>query len=351
MLLTPNPLRFPRSGYNASASSTAGPLGAYTEIKYLGGTTGGWGTWDESFSVAVTPGSSPAPSWNQSFLSVNESSWAQTAADGFFGLAFSTIADAGVNTVIENLLWDGQLDAPRFAVYYGTERNNTNDGNAPGEGVLTIGGSKEETYVEGGEAGTTWVPLAFLSGQTEYQVWRTQLVSISASRTGDANGTTATTTTTTTAAAAEESTVKFYSSFAVLDSGAGSMTVPESYVDAIYTAIGLWDYRDILERGRVPLCSEFNSSWSVSFNFRGEDTADEIDIRTVTLTGDQLARPGFAGGQQDTCWPPFEGGNSDGFFLLGTPLLHHFYTIWDFGADKVEAYKPQVGFGKLKNGL
>ncbi|KAK7751000.1 hypothetical protein SLS62_006985 [Diatrype stigma] len=348
---------FPRSGYNASASSTAGPQGDYAEIVYLGAVTGGWGTSDENFSVVVTPTSSPSPSWNQSFLAVNASSWAQTAADGFFGLAFSTISDAGANTVVETMLWDGLLDAPRFAMYYGTEFSNTGanaDGSGPGDGVLTIGGSREETYVEGAEAGTTWVPLVLLDGQTEYQVWRGKLLSISASRTGDGNGTTTTTIDTATAAdaqAATESSVDFYNTYAVFDSGAGSMSVPESQVDAIYEAIGLWSYRDILERGRVPLCAEFNSSWSVSFHFQGDDAADASDVRTVTLTGDQLARPGFANGRQDTCWPPFEGGNGDGFFLLGTPLLNKFYTIWDFGADKVEAYKPQVGFGKLKSGL
>ena len=266
-------------------------------------------------------------SWNQSFLAADATNWAQTAADGFFGLAFSSISVADAPTVVETMLWDGLLDEPRIGIYYGKEWRDTN---GPGDGVLTIGGSKEDQYVE--EDGLTWVPLHLRDWETEYQVWRTSIASMSSQRSPEAGN-------------KSEATVDFGESLAVFDTGAGGISVPESQVDAMYEAIGM-NYRDILERGHVPLCTEFNSSWSVSFHFRGE--GGDNDLRTLTLTGDQLARPGFAGGREDACWPPFEGGNEDGFFLIGTPLLHHFYTIWDFGADAVENYKPQIGFGKLK---
>lgn len=302
--------------------------------------------YDENFSFAPpSSSSSPLVSWNQSFLAVNETSWAQTAADGFMGLAFSTISDGGAPTVVETLMWDGLLDAPRFAIYYGTELNDT--GGAPGDGVITVGGSREDTFVDASDAdeGLTWVPLVLQEGEPEYQVWRTKLVSMTATKEGG-NGTATATAT----VAAKDTTLDFENSYAVFDTGAGSMTVPESQVDAMYEAIGLWSYRDILENGVVPLCSEFNSSWSVSLSFQG-DASDASVVRTLTLTGEQLARPGFAGGREDACWPPFEGGNGDGFFLLGTPILEKFYTIWDFGAVAVEDYKPQIGFGKLKAGL
>ncbi|RYP78092.1 hypothetical protein DL771_000785 [Monosporascus sp. 5C6A] len=305
---------YPRNGYNASASSTAGSLGIYGSIDYLGGVTAGPGVYDQ-FSIGGT-------SWNQTFMAANESSWAQTAADGFFGLAFSSIADAGTATVVETMMQQGMLDEPRFGIYYGTEFNDTGDG--PGDGELTIGGSKEEKYMDGD---LTWVPLQYTSDG--FQVWRTSIAAMTGSTTS-ANGT------------KEETTVGFEEwSWSVFDTGAGSISVPENQVDAIYASIGM-DYRAILHGHRIPLCSEFNSSWSVSFNF-----SDDDETRVITLTGDQLARPGFAG-REDACWPPFDGGNSDGFFLIGTPLLHQFYTVWDFGAEEVQNYQPRIGFGALK---
>ena len=270
--------------------------------------------------------SDPSLSWNQSFLAADQTNWAQTAADGFFGLAFSTISVADAPTIVETMLWDGLLDEPRLGIYYGKELLDTN---GPGKGVLTIGGSKEDEYVA--ENDLTWVPLKLLDWQTDFEVWRTSIVSMSGQRESEAGE-------------KSEAKVDFENSWAVFDTGAGGISVPENQVDAMYEAIGM-NYRDIIDNGYVPLCKDFNSSWSVSFDFRGDN---DNDLRTLTLTGDQLARPGFAGGREDACWPPFEGGNGDGFFLIGTPLLHKFYTIWDFGADAVENYKPQIGFGKLK---
>jgi saccharopepsin len=34
--------------------------------------------------------------------------------------------------------------------------------------------------------------------------------------------------------------------------------------------------------------------------------------------------------------------------LIGTPFLQRHYTVFDFGADKVEEYEPRIGFGRLK---
>ncbi len=81
-------------------------------------------------------------------------------------LAFSSIADAGTTTLVETLLEDGLLDKPRFAIYYGKELNDTGAG--PGEGVITIGASEEDKYVDGE---LTWIePLQQFNGQ--YQLWR-----------------------------------------------------------------------------------------------------------------------------------------------------------------------------------
>ncbi|CAJ2508603.1 Uu.00g136290.m01.CDS01 [Anthostomella pinea] len=304
-----------RDGYNRNESSSSSELGTYAEISYLGGVTSGPGVAD-TFSLGDAK-------WSQSFMDANESSWTVLPADGFLGLAFSTITDAGTKTMVETMMQAHLLDEPRFSIYYGTELNDT--GNTAGKGVLTIGGSEEEKYVDGD---LTWVPLQRING--EYEVWRSTLRILTGSEGISGNGSLTDT--------------QFYpdDAWGVFDSGAGTITVPPLQVDALYQSIGM-NYTAILNGDHIPLCTEFNSSWSVSFTF-GDDDAS---ASTVTITGDQLARPGFAY-RDDACNPPFDGGDTDGFFLFGTALLNQFYTVFDFGAENVEDYEPRVGFGQLK---
>ncbi|KAI0021784.1 pepsinogen c [Xylariomycetidae sp. FL0641] len=309
---------WPRSGYSLDASSTSSELGTYAEITYLGGVTSGSGAADTFGLDGAT--------WNQTFLLANESSWAWIPADGLLGLAFSTIADAGAETMVETMLQAGELDQPRFAIYYGTEFNNTGDG--PGAGVLTFGGSEEAKYVDGD---LTWVtPLQKLDN--EHQVWRATLRTVTGSFEGDDGG--------------EATTTPLYQSgsWGVFDTGSGTISVPPLMVEAIYRSIGM-NYSAIAAGDHIPLCSEFDDSWSVAFAFGESDEAAAAS--TVTMTGSQLARPGFAD-RADACWPPFDAGETNGFFLFGTPMLREFYTVWDFGADEVAQYQPRLGFGVLK---
>jgi saccharopepsin len=46
--------------------------------------------------------------------------------------------------------------------------------------------------------------------------------------------------------------------------------------------------------------------------------------------------------------PPIDPSGSVGFALIGTTLLHRYYSVFDFGGDKVEEYQPRIGFGRLK---
>ncbi|KAI0477485.1 pepsinogen c [Xylariaceae sp. FL0804] len=315
-----------RNGYNETASSTSSKLGTASEITYLGGVTGGPGVIDQ-FSLNGT-------SWQQTFMAANASSWEWTPADGFLGLAFSTIAEAGTQTMVETMMQSGLLDQPRFGLYYGREFNDT--GGAPGAGVLTLGGSAEGTYAEA-DADLAWAPLERLYG--EYEVWRSPLRTVT-SRTGLGQGDNTTMTAMTT------TPLYFSGAWGVFDTGAGSITVPPLEVDAIYRSIGM-NWTAILNGDHVPLCSEFNSSWSVSFAFGSDDDDSAGADTTVTVRGDQLARPGFAY-RDDACYPPFDGGDTNGFFLFGTPLLNQFYTVWDFGSDDVADYSPRVGFGQLR---
>ncbi|KAI1504979.1 pepsinogen c [Biscogniauxia marginata] len=298
-----------RAGYDITASTTSTNLGTYAEIEYLGGVTGGIGV-EDVFTLGETQ-------WTQSFMAANETTWTWTPADGFLGLAFSTITVVGDQTVVESMIQQKLLDSPRFSLYYGKEFKDT--GGAAGEGVLTIGGSKEAKYVDGD---MTWVPL---QNSGEYQLWRSTIRAV----TGTVQG--------------EDSVTKAENSWAIFDTGSGYISVPPGSIDAIYQSIGM-NYSAIYWGDHIPLCSEFNSSWSVSFTYGESD----VDSQTVTLTGDQLAKPGFAY-RDDACFPPFDNSGVDGFYLIGKPMLHQLYTVFDFGGETVSDYQPRIGFGQLKS--
>ncbi|KAI5925802.1 pepsinogen c [Camillea tinctor] len=300
---------YSRSGYDINASSTASSLGTYDSIDYLGGVTAGVGL-EDTFTLGDTH-------WNQTFMAANESSWAWIPGDGFLGLAFSTIADAGAKTMVETLIQAGLLDKPRFSLYYGKEFNDTNG--VPGEGVLTFGASEEEKYVDGDLA---WFPVQIISG--EYQLWRSTMRGTTG-KLGDKE---------------TETTAEY--SWVVFDTGAGGMSVPPGKIDSIYESFGM-NFSAILNGDHIPLCSEFNSTWSVTFTIGDSDET----AQNITLTGDQLARPGFAY-RDDACFPPFDDSGVDGFYLFGTPFLHQLYSVYDFGSEYVAGYLPRIGLGQLK---
>ncbi|KAK6850331.1 pepsinogen c [Apiospora arundinis] len=320
---------FPRVGYNLSASSTGEQISPPATVDYLGGKIVGPGVRD-TFHVGDN-------TWNQTFLLTNESSWAQLPGDGFMGLAFDTISDGKTHTVPETLLSEGALAAPRFGLYLGTELNDTQG--QPGAGVLTLGGSHEDKYVDGD---MTWLPAMKGGNPAEYQLWRAPLLKFSG--TYNKNGSSQPVT-------RVRSWEGQWKASGVFDTGAGTISVPSLDVYLMYQSIG-WDFAAIMSHDHIPKCTEFNSSWSVTFSFAGGDP-DAADgpgkYRDVVLTGDQLARPGYAN-QDDACWPPFESGNQDGFFLFGTALLNQFYTVWDFGGSTPDKYQPRIGFGQLKKG-
>ncbi|KAI1487312.1 pepsinogen c [Biscogniauxia mediterranea] len=300
---------YSRTGYDVNASSTARSLGTYDSIEYLGGVTAGAGL-EDSFKLGETR-------WNQTFMAANESSWSWTPGDGFLGLAFSTITDAGTKTMVETMIQEGVLDQPRFSLYYGKEFNDTKG--VPGEGVLTFGGSEEEKYVDGE---LVWVPVQIIG--SEYQLWRSTMRGL----TGTVGG--------------KQTETKAYNSWVVFDTGAGGMSVPPGDVESIYASIGM-NWTAIRTGEHLPLCSEFNSTWSVTFTI-GESDAD---AQNVTLTGDQLARPGFAY-REDACYPPFDDSGIAGFYLFGPSMLHQVYSVFDFGSEYVSGYMPRIGFGQLK---
>ncbi|KXJ87661.1 aspartic peptidase domain-containing protein [Microdochium bolleyi] len=334
----PNLSSYTRVGYNVSASSTSVDLHTPARIEYTGGDALTGNVVQDVFhdEKGMLP-----DYWNQTFLEVNHSSWRFITADGFGGFSFSSIAEPNTTTIMETLLWDGRLDDPRFSLFYGTSL--ANDGAQ--DGILTLGGSHEDKYVDGE---MLYVPLR---KETPYQLWRTRLLSINVLVAGGANSTIVwnhgkapTTTDPAGTEPAANKTVSFAAYNAdyarvVFDTGAGRISLPEDAMLDVYSALG-WDYYALLQGQQRWTCAASNSSWALSLTIGDPDV--ESGVYTFTQRGDEVYIPG------DQCQPPFDGSGVQGFGLIGAAFLRRFYSVYDFGADKVEDYKPRIGFGRLK---
>jgi hypothetical protein len=306
-----------RQEYNASASSSSVNLDIDAKIPYLGGDVAG-GTFSDVFSTL-----DGAVEWNQTFLSANESSWRFITADGFLGLGFSTIAEANTSTLVETLLWDGQLDEPRFGLFYGT---NLEDEGAH-DGVLTIGGGREDKYVDGE------VVYAPLRKEEEYQLWRAPLRSINVLVAQDPSDPDATveihngrlpTTEVANGTYLETNVTWPVYGGAVFDTGAGRLSVPDEIIFAMYFNLG-WNYDKLLTQEELMECRHLNASWAVTLTL-GEG-APEDDV-SFTIRGDEFIKPG------DQCMPPFDPSGSSGFALVGAAFLRRHYSVFDFLAPR-----------------
>ena len=324
-----------REKYNASASSTSVDLNIPASIPYLGGDVAG-DTIQDVFSTL-----DGGVEWNQTFLSANQSSWRFITADGFLGLGFSSIAEKNTSTLVETLLWDGKLDAPRFSLFYGT--NMKDAGNGTQDGVLTVGGSHEDKYVDGE---MVYTPLR---KEDPYQLWRAPLRSVNvlvAENPSDPNATVdirngRLPTTALSVGGQPDANVTWpmFQGRAVFDTGSGRVSVPSDIIDAMYFNLG-WNYTKLFNHGQeIMECKHLNASWAVTMTL-GEG-APEDDV-SFTIRGDEFFVPGHQ------CMPPFDSSENEGFALVGAPFLRRHYSVFDFGADKVEDYQPKIGFGRLK---
>ncbi|OJD36431.1 pepsinogen c [Diplodia corticola] len=327
---------FNRTLYDASASSTSVDLGLSATIGYIAGD----GVTGDVTADLFTDEHGTLAGWNQTFLSANASSWRFITADGFLGLGFSSIAEQGTASLVETLLQAGALDAPRFALFYGTNVSET--GAAP-DGVLTLGGSHEATYAD--DDGVVFAPLR---KEDPYQLWRTPLRAVNVFATGT-NATivlkndgklplTSDGSYISNAIGANTSLALWGAGRAVFDTGAGRISVPSDIVDAVYYNLG-WNNSKLLTGEERFGCQHLNASWALAFQMG--DGAVEDDV-VFTIRGDEFVRPG------DQCMPPIDDSGVSGFALIGATFLRRFYSVFDFGADAVADYQPRIGFGRLK---
>lgn len=309
-----------RTGYNISESSTGKLTGQDASIEYLGGRVVGPTVKDQFSADGLT--------FEASFIAANESSWSAMAGAGFMGLSFGSIADGGATPIFETLMAEKLMDKPRFGIYY-ARADGQDTGDAPGKGVVTLGGSREDKYVDG-----DLITIDVTSGETgDYDLWRSVLHTV----TGSLKSSNCT--------KGKKQDFAMNGATIVFDTGASSIGLPPGQIEEMYESIGM-NWTAIIKGDHIPLCSEFTDDWSITLQlgFYGEE-------KNLTITGDQMALPGFAN-REDACWPPFEETNSSGFSLIGIKLLQNFYTVWDYSAFPKDGgfMSPKLSFGKLKAG-
>ncbi|TGO60555.1 hypothetical protein BOTNAR_0143g00170 [Botryotinia narcissicola] len=322
---------FVRTPYNESDSSTSVDVHQYASISYINGDFLGGYVFSDVFSDEKE-----TLSWNQTFMAVEQSSWRWITADGFLGLGFSSIAENQKSSLVETLLWEDKLDESRFALFYGTNLNNTD----AQDGVLTIGGSHEDVYVDGE---VVYMPLRV---ETPYELWRAPLRSVNVLVARDDQTVTvhngklpSTNAPANTYPKANTTWPMYGDGTTVFDTGAGRISIPSSMIDAFYYNLG-WNLTKLYNGEERMQCEHLNSTWAISFTF-GE-TADESNDVTFSVRGDEFLTPG----QQ--CMPPVDDSGESTFSLLGADFLRRHYSVFDFGGNRVENYQPQIGFGKLK---
>ncbi|KAF7909939.1 uncharacterized protein EAF01_003657 [Botrytis porri] len=322
---------FVRTPYNDSDSSTSVDVHQYADIPYINGDFLAGYVFSDVFSDEKG-----TLSWNQTFIAAEQSSWRWITADGFLGLAFSSIAQNQTSSLVETLLWEDKLDETRFALFYGTNPNNT----GVQDGVLTIGGSHEDVYVDGE---VVYMPLRV---ETPYEVWRAPLrsVNVLVARENQTvtvhNGKLPSTNAPANTQPKSNTTWPMHGSgTAVFDTGDGRISIPSSIIDAFYFNLG-WNNTKLHNGEERMQCEHMNSTWAISFTF-GE-TEDESNDVTFSIRGDEFFRPG------EQCMPPVDDSGESTFALLGHSFLERHYSVFDFGGNRVENYQPRIGFGRLK---
>lgn len=155
--------RYPRNTYNLT--STGQEFDTTGSISYDGGNVAG------SLISDIAKAPSANISFRQNFAAITSSTWSTLGADGFLGLASSTIAFPNTTAPFENLMQLGLLDRPRYAIYQGTGLSTVAQPNPENNGILTMGGSHEDTYADG--------EVEFVELETPFEVYKAQFMSMS----------------------------------------------------------------------------------------------------------------------------------------------------------------------------
>ncbi|KAK0445998.1 aspartic peptidase domain-containing protein [Desarmillaria tabescens] len=295
-----------RTPYIPSESSTNNATGETLRVDYLGGAVAGT-IFTDTLSIANT-----LTGVSTRALLVGFSNWAWLDADGMLGLAFPRVEEPVHASLLESLFHPEILEAHEFAIYAGQDLS-------PNNGVVQFGGHSTEYNC----TDVTYFNIQrYTDDNNAIIYWTTYINRVDFTLNTDGN---------------THSNTVFVENFAVWDTGSSHITVPETYIENIYSSIGM-NYTFIQEGGR-PLCEDLRK---LDFNM----TIILLE-GTITVRPADLIVPGYT--EEQYCWPLFEP-SSSGRWIIGMDLIRNFYTVWNLGGWDIRSdeLQPRLGFAELK---
>ncbi|KAK0215812.1 aspartic peptidase domain-containing protein [Armillaria fumosa] len=295
-----------RTAYIPTESSAHNDTGDTLYVDYLGGAVAGT-VFTDALSIAST-----STGVTTGVLLADFSTWAWLDADGMLGLAFPRIEEPVHASLLESLFHPEILEAHEFAIYAGQDLT-------PNNGVIQFGGHSTEYN----STDVTYFNIQrYTNDNNAIIYWTTYINRVDFNL--NTNGGT-------------HSNTVSVEDFAVWDTGSSHITVPETYIEDIYSSIGM-NYTFIKEGGR-PLCEDLRK---LDFNMTLVLPEGTIAVRPA-----DLIIPGYT--EEQYCWPMFEP-SSSGRWIVGMGLIRNFYTVWDLGGWDIRSdeLQPRLGFAELK---
>ncbi|KAK0232312.1 aspartic peptidase domain-containing protein [Armillaria nabsnona] len=279
-----------RMAYLPTESTTHNDTGDTLYVDYLGGAVAGT-VFIDALSIA-----NASTGVSTRVLLAAFSTWAWLDADGMLGLAFPRIEEPVHASLLESLF---HPEAHEFTIYAGQDLT-------PNNGVIQFGGhSTDDT--------STTITRLYIGPYIDHVDFIL-----------NTNGST-------------HSNTVSVEDFAVWDTGSSHITVPETYIEDIYSSIGM-NYTFIKAGGRL-LCEDLRK---LDFNMTLVLPEGTIAVRPA-----DLIIPGYT--EEQYCRPMFEP-SSSGRWIVGMGLIRNFYTVWDLGGWDIRSdeLQPRLGFAELK---
>uniref|UniRef100_A0A7S0Q893 Peptidase A1 domain-containing protein n=1 Tax=Coccolithus braarudii TaxID=221442 RepID=A0A7S0Q893_9EUKA len=272
--------------YSQSRSSTYVKDGSPFEIKYGSGSMTGFISHD-----TLTLGGLSLP--NATFaeaLSEPGLAFALSHFDGILGLAYPSISVNGLTTIFEALVSSGQLDKPQFAFYL------SKDPKAELGGLLTLGGADSNYYT--GEL--HYVPVS------RKAYWQFELDEVSVDGSMLVSGTSA-----------------------IADTGTSLIVAPSSVFKQLVQALGLPALSQ-QGNGQITIpCDRADALPTLAFKINGRPF--ELESAEYVLQMELLGQTTCTLGLMPMDVPPPAGP----LWILGDVFLSKYYTLFDFGADRL----------------
>lgn len=207
--------------------------------------------------------------------------------DGILGMGFSSISQDNLPTVFDNMITQGQVEAPVFSFYLNRDVED------PNGGKLVLGGSDSSLY-------TGNLHYTDLSAATYWQIKMDGM----------------------TLGEFECDVACVGGCQAILDTGTSLIAGPTKEVFGIYKFLGA--FVDQQSGLAFVECETMDKLPSITFSFGGQNY--ELEAK------DYIQK--VSDGQQEICLVGFMGGSED-LYILGDVFLGRYYSEYDVGNKRV----------------